>query len=72
VIVELTIAKATTLPAPFDGVFSSARSAIEVAWLTAALTVVTVTALPVLVVLGQAVVNAQLNLEDWLKIGWPK
>ena len=50
----------------------SARSAIEVAWLTIALTLVCVVALPILVVLGQSVVNAQVNFEDWLKIGWPR
>jgi hypothetical protein len=72
VVPELTIARATARAAPFDAVFGSARSAIEVAWLTVALTLVCVVALPILVVLGQAVVNAQLNLEDWLKFGWPR
>jgi hypothetical protein len=72
VVLELTITKATTRSAPFDAVFGSARQAIEVAWLTVALTLVCVVALPILVVLGQAVMNIQLNLEDWLKIGWPR
>jgi hypothetical protein len=72
VVLELTITKTTTRAAPFEAVFGSARSAIEVAWLTVALTVVCVVALPILVVLGQAVMSVQLNLEDWLKIGWPR
>jgi hypothetical protein len=72
VVLELTISKATTRAAPFDVVFGSARSVIEVAWLTFAFTLVCLVALPILVVLSQAVINAQLNLEDWLKIGWPQ
>jgi hypothetical protein len=72
VVLELTITKATTRAAPFDAVFGSACSATEVAWLTVALTLVCVVALPILVVLGQSVMNVELNLEDWLKIGWPR
>ncbi len=72
VVVELTITKATKRAAPFDAVCSSARSAIEVAWLSIALTLACVVALPVLVVLGQAAINALLNLEDWLWTGWPR
>jgi hypothetical protein len=72
VALELTIIKRTNLVAPFDAVGGSARSAIEVAWLTIALTLVCVVALPILVVLGQFVVNAQVNFEDWLKTGWPR
>jgi hypothetical protein len=64
--------KRTNLVAPFDAVCGSARSAIEVAWLTIALTLVCVVALPILLVLGQFVVNAQVNFEDWLKTGWPR
>jgi hypothetical protein len=72
VFVELAITKATTCAAPFDAAFCTARSAMEVAWLTVALALVCLVALPILVVLGQAVMNAQLNLEDWLRIGWPR
>ena len=72
VALELTIIKRTNLVAPFDAVCGSARSAFEVAWLTIALTLVCVVALPILVVLGQFVVNAQVSFEDWLKIGWPR
>jgi hypothetical protein len=43
-----------------------------VAWLTAALTLVCVVALPILVVFGQFVVNLELNLGDWLQTGWPR
>jgi hypothetical protein len=72
VILELTIRKTTMPPTPFDAVFGSTRSAAQVAWLTVALTIVCVAAMPILVVSGQFVVHVQLNLEDWLKIGWPR
>jgi hypothetical protein len=72
VAVELTLTKAPTQSAPFDRAFASARSSIEIAWLTVGLTLVCLVALPPAVVLGQFFVNLQLNLEDWVKMGWPQ
>jgi hypothetical protein len=72
VVLELAIVRTNARAAPFDGIFGSTRSALEVAWLTAALTLVCVVALPILVVFGQFVVNLELNLGDWLQIGWPR
>jgi hypothetical protein len=72
VVFELTIRKPAMHAAPFDAVFNSARWATEVAWLTVALALVCVVALPILIVLGQLIVHVQLNLEDWVKLGWPR
>jgi hypothetical protein len=72
VVIELTTTKTSTLAAPFDAIFGSVRSTLHVAWLASALTLVCLVALPTLVVAGQLVVHVQLNLEDWLKMGWPR
>jgi hypothetical protein len=71
-VVELTISRTKARVAPFDAAFASRRSAIEVAWLTVALTVVCLVALPVLLVSGQVVLHIHINLEDWFSNGWPR
>jgi hypothetical protein len=72
VAIELTVTMAAPRIAPLDGVFSRRRSGIEIGWLTVALTVVCIAALPPAAVFGQFFINVQLNLEDWIRIGWPR
>jgi hypothetical protein len=72
VAIELSVTKAPPRTAPFDAALGSARSAIEIAWLTAGLTLVCLAALPAAVVFGPFFVNLSLNLEDWLNISWPR
>jgi hypothetical protein len=69
---ELTISRTTERVAPFDTAFASNRSAIEVAWLTVALKVLCLAALPVLLVSGLVVLHIHINLEDLLSNSWPK
>ncbi len=65
-VVELLVRRAAEQDAPFDVAFRTPRTLIEFIWLTAALVVVCLVALPTLIVAGQAGLHIRLRLADWM------
>jgi len=58
-------------PAPFDGVADSPGRLLRFAWLTTALTSVCLVAMPTLLVLGQVIVHIRIQIDEWMRGGWP-
>ena len=67
---ELVIRPASWIGVPFDALAESAASAFQFLWLTMALTIVCLAAMPILIVASQTLVYIQLRAEDWLTGGW--
>jgi len=70
-VVELAIHPTALDDAPFDAIWGSTRSTIEITWLTVALTVICLVAIPILFVAGQALLHVRLGVADWMISGWP-
>ena len=67
-VVELVVRRAPEQEAPFDAAFRTTRSLMQLAWLTTALVVVCLVALPTLIVASQAMLHIQVNLMDWMRL----
>ena len=67
-VIELVVRRTADREAPFDVVFRTTRSVTQIAWLTVALVVVCLVALPTLIVAGQAGLHIRLNLADWMRM----
>jgi hypothetical protein len=68
-VIELVVRRTTDQEAPFDVAFRSPLTVTELTWLTVALVVVCLVALPTLIVAGQAGLHIRLNLVDWMRLG---
>lgn len=56
---------------PLDRVCETPRLLPRFAWLTVALTVVCLAAIPTLMLVGQALVHVRLSISTWMGAGWP-
>jgi hypothetical protein len=56
---------------PFDLVAGSPGRLVRFIWLTAALTVVCLAAVPTLIVSGQVIVHIRCLISNWSTCGWP-
>jgi hypothetical protein len=65
-VVEQVVRRASAAEAPFDAAFGTARSVMQVSWLTVALVVLCVAALPTLTVAGLSGLHIRLNVMDWM------
>jgi hypothetical protein len=66
-VIELVVHRIAGQEAPFDVAFCTPRSVMQLTWLTVALVVVCLVALPTLVVAGQAGLHIRINLADWMR-----
>jgi hypothetical protein len=66
------ILKPNSQPLPFRIATESPAQAGRLAWLTVALSVVSLAAVPILLVVGQALVHIQLRAADFATFGWPR
>ena len=67
-VIELVVRRTADQEAPFDVAFRTTRSVMQLTWLTVALVVVCLVALPTLIVAGQAGLHIRLNLVDWMRL----
>ena len=67
-VIELVVRRTADQEAPFDAAFRTTRSVMQLTWLTVALVVVCLVALPTLIVAGQAGLHVRLNLADWMRM----
>ena len=66
-VVELAVSRADRdQPAPFDAVAESPGRLARFLWLTLALTVVCLVAVPTLIVLGQVIVHIRFGIGNWI------
>jgi hypothetical protein len=71
-VVELSLSRAgRTHPVPFDAVAGAPGLPVRFLWLTGALTTVCVASLPILAVLGQAIIDIRFHIDRWMIEGWP-
>ena len=68
-VIELVVRRTADEEAPFDAAFRTPRIVIQLTWLTVALVVVCLVALPTLIVAGQAGLHIRINLVDWMSLG---
>ncbi len=70
-LIELALRPPAFRTPPFDQVAGSPGRLVRFIWLTVALTVVCLAAVPTLIVLGQVILHIRLGISTWTVRGWP-
>ncbi len=71
-IIEVALTSNSQQTLPFHAVAESPSQSIRFLWLTVALTVVCLAAVPIFFVSGQTLVHIQLRGADFAEFGWPR
>ncbi len=69
---EIGLMPKSPTPAPFHVATESRAQTVRFLWLTVALTVVCLAAVPIFIVSGQTLVHIQVRGADWPVFGWPR